>query len=161
MIKFLKLILYIIGCFFIVYTLAQKSGIQFLKKANAFEWQKKVNIYFPYDTANNKCEIKDVYPIVRKIPNSENLGLGALEYLLKGPSLLESNIKSYLNKEILIQKFELKNQNIYIDFSSSFNDILMDECVSKMARKQIEKTLKSVLNNVDDIYISVDGEVVE
>jgi spore germination protein GerM len=62
-----------------------------------------------------------------------------------------------LNDEILIQKFEIKDQVAYVDFNSRFNEKVAGACYVQSIKSQIETTLNS-LADIDAVVMSVNGQ---
>ncbi len=154
--KTLKLLIYVVACAALVVVLAMSYKTSFIQSptASAFEWEKSVKVYF-FDTRveTNSCEAN--YPVDRVIPNAEMLGPGALDALIKGPS--EEYGFTLINKDTVIQNFEVKDKIVYVDFNPMLSEGVVDSCKLKGIRSQIEKTLTS-LPDITSVVISVNGK---
>lgn len=128
-------------------------------QANAFDWEKQVNVYFGNSEMGSSEDCSKVFPLSRTILNAETFGPGALEALLKGVSEeeKESGYFTSLNEGVLLQKFEIKDKVAYTDFNSSFNEKMGGSCRIQNIKSQIEITLNS-LPDIDSVVISVNGE---
>jgi spore germination protein GerM len=160
----IKYSVYVVGSFLVFYFL-----VAYLKSpevplpqnqstAGQFEWTVGVNVYFVdrEKAKTSSCEA-DV-AIKRQVPNAESLGLGSLEALING--LLPDEEKLYysaINKNTLIQKFEIKNKVAYVDFNSDLNKGVAGSCTVIAIRSQIERTLTD-LPDIDSVVISVNGQ---
>ena len=135
------------------------SGISLTNgTAGAFEWEKEVNVYFVdlKKAETSSCEA-DV-AVKRTVPNSETLGPGAIDMLLKG--LTADEEKSYfsaIDEKTMLQKFEIKDKVAYVDFNSALNEGVAGSCAVIAIRSQIEKTLTD-LPDIDSVVISVNGQ---
>jgi len=158
--KTFKSFLYIIGCAVIFLILIKAYDSSFSSNsANAFEWEKQVGVYFVdlKKAKTSSCEA-DV-SLKRVVPNAETLGPGAIEMLIKGPTPDEEKFYySAINKNTLLQKFEIKNRVAYVDFNSSLNQNVAGSCNVIAIRSQIENTLKN-LPDIDSVIISVNGQI--
>lgn len=157
--KTLKSFFYIIACAFIflvlINTYVNSSSPQ---KATAFEWQKKVKVYFVdvKKAETSSCEA-DV-ALDRTVLNAETLGPGAIEALLKGLIDKEGTMYSTsINPGTLLQKFEVKNGVAYADFNSTLNKDVAGSCTVIAIKSQIENTLIA-LPDIDSVVISINGE---
>ena len=126
--------------------------------ANAYEWEKKINVYFGNEKMGSSENCDKVFPVSRIVTNAETLGPGALLTLLKGVSAEEKRGGYFtsLNDGILIQKFEIKNMVAYVDFNQRFSEV-GGSCNVIAIRSQIEKTLNQ-FPDIDSVVISVNGE---
>lgn len=127
--------------------------------ANAFEWEKQINIYFGNSKMGSSEDCSKVFPVSRTILNAETFGPGALEALLNGVSEKEKGAGYFtsLNDGILLQKFEIKDKVAYIDFDSRFNEGMGGSCRVTNIKSQIETTLNS-LPDIDSVVLSVNGK---
>lgn len=159
--KNVKYFVYVAGSVFVfifliksVYTTEVDSN-----KAFAFEWDKKVNVYFLDKNKVESINCEADLPVLRKVLNAETLGPGALEALIKGPTEEEasSGIISSINKGTLIQKFEVREGVAYVDFSSALNGGVAGSCNVVAIRSQIENTLNA-LPDIEGVVISVNGQ---
>jgi len=158
--KILKSFLYIAICAFVFIILAKayNSSLEY-KTANAFEWEKDISIYLSNGKMGSEGDCTLVFPLTRKIINAETFGPGALEALLKGPTLedKENGYSTGINDNVLIQKFEILDKVAYVDFNLVFNDKVAGSCRVQAIRSQIENTLND-LPDIDSVVISVSGE---
>ena len=127
--------------------------------ANAFEWEKQVDIYFGNTNMSSSEDCSKVFPLSRTVLNAETFGPGALEALLKGVSEKEKEAGYFtsLNDDILLQKFEIKNKVAYVDFDSRFNEGMGGSCRVTAIMSQIENTLNN-LPDIDSVVVSVNGQ---
>lgn len=127
--------------------------------AIAFEWEKRVSVYFGNSGMGSSEDCSKVFPVSRTILNAETFGPGTLEALLKGVSKeeKEAGYFSGLNDGILIQKFEIKDKVAYVDFNYRFNENMGGSCRITNIKSQIETTLNN-LPDIDSVVISVNGE---
>lgn len=127
--------------------------------ANAFEWQKTVNVYFGNSKMGSNEDCAKVFPLARVILNAETFGPGALATLFEGINESEKNAGYFtsLNEGVLIQKFEIKDMVAYVDLNSRFNEKVAGSCRIQNIKAQIETTLNS-LPDIDSVVISVNGE---
>lgn len=160
----LKYFIYIAGSVFVFVMIVKfmYSQISFgtVNRVTAFEWEKEVQIYFLNEKImkdDNDCT--KVVPVSRKVLNAETLGPGALEALLEGPIEEErvSGLFTSINKESLIQKFEIKDGVAYVDFDAALNSGVSGSCNVLAVRSQIETTLKA-LPDIDSVVISINGQ---
>lgn len=136
------------------------SGITIESKhASAFEWEKEINVYF-LKSADGSTVCPEAVPLRRMIPNAEIPGPAALNVLIQGLNLTEteSGYSTAINKETLLQKFEMKDATAYVDFSNKL-DKNLNSCEKKSMLSQIEKTLLE-LPNIYKVVISVDDKVI-
>jgi len=161
--KIFKSFFYIVGCAVVfLFLIRVYSGpIPSPNTANAFEWEKQVQVYFINSKLENEKE-KDcsaVFPLTRTILNAETLDPGSFEALLKGlnPLEKEQGYSSAINENVLVQKFEIKNGVALIDVSSEFNKGVVGVCRVQSIKAQIEKTLTS-LSDINSVVISVNGK---
>ena len=158
--KKLKYFLYVIICVLIVFAFVKIFGGSFqINSANAFEWEKPVNVYFSNEAWGSNEDCAKVFPVSRTIINAETFGPGALEALLNGVSEKEKagGYFTSLNDKILLQKFEIKDKVAYIDFNYRFNEGVAGSCKVTAIKAQIENTLNN-LPDIDSVVISVNGE---
>ena len=127
--------------------------------ANAFEWEKEVNIYLSNSKMGSNDDCTKVFPVARKIINAETFGPGALEALLKGPTFEEvaDGYSTTINDNILVQRFEILEKVAHVDFDSRFSEGMGGSCRVQALRSQIEATLNA-LPDIDSVVISVNGE---
>lgn len=158
MVKMLKYFLYIIVGALVLIVLVKTAGPS-SNSANAFEWEKQVNVYFGNSQMGSSEDCSKVFPVSLSILNAETFGPGALEALLKGvsPQEKEAGYSTSLNDKILIQKFEIKDKVAYVDFNSNFNKGVAGSCKVQAIKAQIETTLNN-LPDIDSTIISVNGE---
>lgn len=159
--KYSKYFLYIIACvaMFILLVEYFDSGILKNNQANAFDWEKRVDVYFGNSKMDSSEDCSKVFPVSRTILNAETFGPGALETLLKGVSKeeKESGYFTSLNEGVLLQKFEIKDKVAYVDFNSRFNEKMGGSCRVQNIKSQIENTLNN-LPDIDSVVISVNGQ---
>lgn len=158
--KFLKYFLYIIACTAAFFLLANYlNGSAQNNQANAFDWEKQVNVYFGNSEMGSSEDCSKVFPLSRTILNAETFGPGAIEALLKGVSEREkeSGYFTSLNDGVLLQKFEIKDKVAYVDFNSRFNEKMGGSCRVQNIKSQIETTLNN-LPDIDSVVVSVNGE---
>jgi len=163
--KTFKLILYIAGCtvVFLLLVRVYNNSLNSSNTANAFEWEKQVQVYFGNpkiagdNVGNEDCS--KVFPLTRTILNAETLGPGSLEALLKGVSAKEEDqgYETALNKDVLVQRFDIEGGVAYIDFNSKFNEGVAGACRIEAIRSQIGTTLLA-LPDIDSVVLSVNGE---
>ncbi len=159
-----KYFLYIAGSVFVFILLIKSvytTGLD-ANKASAFEWEKQVNIYLiDKNKVTESTDCTQVIPVSRTVLNAETLGPGALEALLKGPTMEEAEMgmvyESAIKEGTLLQKFEVKNGVAFVDFNSTFNEGVAGSCTVLAIRSQIENTLNA-LPDIDSVVISVNGE---
>jgi len=161
MTKTIKYFLYIVVCAMIFFVFVKIfDGSTSTNSANAFEWEKTVQIYFVdlKKAETSSCEA-DV-ALKRVVINAETLGPGAIEMLIKGLTPKETKSNKYIsliNPKTLLQKFEVKGGVAYVDFDSGLNQEVAGSCKVTAIRSQIEKTLIA-LPDIDSVVISVNGE---
>lgn len=157
--KILKSFLYIIACAVLFLVLVKVfDGSNSSNSANAFEWEKQVNVYFVdlEKAKTSSCEADMAVP--RTILNAETFGPGAIEALIKGPTADEEKLYySAIKTDTLLQKFEIKDRVAYVDFNSSLNEGVAGSCNVIAIRSQIENTLVN-LPDIDSVVISVNGQ---
>lgn len=155
-VKYLFYLLICIVAFFVSINVFDGS----LNKAAAFEWEKRVEVYFGNTTKGSAEDCSKVFPISRVVLNAETLGPGALEAMLRGvtdESEKRAGYFSSLNDGVLIQKFDIVNKVAYVDFNSRFNEMVGGSCRVIAIRSQVEKTLTD-LPDIDSVVMSVDGQ---
>lgn len=154
-----KYFLYIIICATVIFGLVKVFNGSSPNSANAFEWEKQINIYFGNSKMGSSEDCSKVFPVSRTILNAETFGPGALEALLNGVSEKEKGAGYFtsLNDGILLQKFEIKDKVAYIDFDSRFNEGMGGSCRVTNIKSQIETTLNS-LPDIDSVVLSVNGK---
>lgn len=162
MTKTFKSFFYIIACAFVFMLLVNAyntySSQSFSQKANAFEWEKKVKVYFVDSKKMETSSCEADVALDRTVINAETLGPGAIEALLNGLTAEEKSMYSTaIKKGTLLQKFEVKNGVAYVDFSSELNKEVAGSCTVTAIRSQIEKTLIA-LPDIDSVVISVNGK---
>jgi spore germination protein GerM len=160
MTKGLKVFLGIIACLavFLIAAKAYKNSPS-PNSANAFEWEKQVNVYFGNKNMGSAEDCSKVFPVSRTVLNAETFGPGALEALLKGVSDTEKNSGYFtsINDKVLVQKFEIKDKVAYVDFDSRFVEGVAGSCKVAAIKSQIENTLNN-LPDIDSVVISVNGK---
>ncbi len=158
--KELKYILCVIICGAVIFGLVKGYNKFFSSNsANAFEWEKQVNVYFGNSKMGSSEDCSKVFPVSRTILNAETFGPGALEALLNGVSKKEkeSGYFTSLNDKILLQKFEIKDKVAYIDFNSKFNEGVAGSCKVTAIKSQIKTTLNN-LSDIDSVVLSINGQ---
>lgn len=155
-----KYLLFVVFCAVVLFVFFKTSDYNLSSNsAKAFEWEKRVNVYFGNINMGSSEDCSKVFPISRTILNAETFGPGALESLLKGVSA-EEKANGYftsLNDKILLRRFEIKGKVAYIDFDSRFNQGIGGSCRVAAIRSQIENTLNS-LPDIDSVVMSVNGQ---
>lgn len=159
MYKMLKYFLYIIIAVLVLFVFVKTFTKSSPNSANAFEWEKQINIYFGNSKIGSSEDCSKVFSVSRTILNAETFGPGALEALLNGVSEKEkeSGYFTSLNNEILLQKFEIKDKVAYVDFNSRFNEGMGGSCRVTNIKAQIETTLNN-LPDIDSVVLSVNGQ---
>ncbi len=149
----------LIGLAAVLWLIESYGGSFRSNSANAFEWEKSVNIYFGNSNKGSSEECSKVFPVARTILNAETFGPGALEALLNGVSEEEKTAGYFtsINDGVLLRKFEIKDKIAYIDFDPSFNEGMGGSCRVTNVKSQIENTLNN-LPDIDSVIISVDGK---
>lgn len=158
--KILKYFLCIIICAVAVWAISKMfNGSTAPNSANAFEWEKKIDVYFGNSQMGSSEDCSKVFPVSRNVLNAETFGPGALEALLVGVTEAEKSAGYFtsLNDGILLQKFEIKDKVAYIDFNSRLNEGVAGSCRVQSIMAQIETTLKN-LPDIDSVALSVNGE---
>ncbi|MEK7669476.1 MAG: GerMN domain-containing protein [Patescibacteria group bacterium] len=158
--KILKSFLYIAICAFAFVIIMKAYSSSFASKtATVFEWEKEVSIYLSNSKMGSSDDCTLVFSVTRKILNAETFGPGALEALLKGPTLedKENGYTTSINDNVLIQRFEILDNVAYVDFNSRFNERMGGSCRVQAIKSQIENTLNA-LSDIDSVVISVNGE---
>jgi spore germination protein GerM len=146
-------------CVIAILALFKIFGFSFYaSKAEAFEWEKSVNVYLNNRKMGSSDDCSKVFPVSRTILNAETFGPGALEALLKGVSAEEKTVgySTSLNDKVLIQKFEIKDKVAYVDFNQRFSEV-GGSCKVTAIKSQIENTLNN-LPDIDSVVISVNGK---
>ena len=158
--RFFKISIYVLACvavFLCIDSISKKYDP--VRRANAFEWEKEVDIYFinSYSLEDDKCRAE--VSVKRMVNNAETLGPGALLALMAGPKESESasGLLSFINKDALLQKFELKSGVASVDFNEVILKEIKDPCATSALISQIENTLLP-LPDIDSVVISVDGK---
>lgn len=156
--KISKSISYLIACAAVFAAVVAFSGSG-SEPATAFEWEKKVNVYFLNSDPDSDENCSKVFPVSRTVLNAETLGPGALEALLRGVSESEKALGYWtaLNEDVLVQKFEIKEGVAYVDFDPRFNEGVAGSCKVTAIKSQIENTLNN-LPDIDAVVISVNGQ---
>jgi len=157
--KTLKYLAYILACVAVFLLVARNYGLLSSQQANAFEWEKQVNVYFGNSQMGSGEDCQKVFPVTRTVINAETLAPGTLQALLDGVSETEKSEGYYsdLNKGIIVQKFEIKNGVAYVDLDQTFNKGVKGACKVQMIKSQIETTLNSQ-PDIDSVIISVNGK---
>lgn len=158
--KIFKAFLYLLACAIVFFFLVKFAENVFTAdEVRAFEWEKNISVYFGNKNMGSSEDCTKTFPVSRTILNAETFGPGALEALLGGISDREEELGyfSSINKEALLQKFEIKDGVAYIDFDSNFNKGVAGSCRVQSIMSQIENTLIN-LPDIDSIVISVNGE---
>lgn len=135
------------------------SNSLFPNSANAFEWEKKTNVYFGNTKMGSGEDCSKVFSVIRTIPNAETLGPGSLGALLQGVSQSEkqSGYFTSINAKTMLQRFEIRDKVAYVDFDSSFNNGVAGSCRVTSIMSQIKNTLEN-LPDIDSVIISVNGQ---
>lgn len=155
-----KSFLYMSACVLIFFALIRVyDGSLSSQKAAAFEWEKTVNVYFGNSATGSSEDCSKVFPLPRTIPNAESFGPGALEALLRGttPTEEDQGYNTALNKGIVVQKFDIRDDVAYVDFDQSFNQDVAGSCRVEAIKSQIETTLNQ-FPDIDSVVLSVNGE---
>ncbi len=157
--KLLKILLYILACVVVFLILAKIYDSAYTRRAEAFPWEKTVNVYFIDSTLAKNLDCSAVRAFPRTILNAETLGPGALEALFKGPTLEEINLGfiTSISPGVLVKQFEIKSGVAYVDLNSKFNEGVAGSCMVTSLQRQVEQTLLD-LPDIDRVVISVDGE---
>jgi len=161
----LKYFGYILACIllFLVITGAFPGGQDISpgvpNTATSFEWKKEVSIFVVDRALAETSSCEATARLVRRIPNAETLGPGALQALIMGLSVEEeADYWSAINKDTLIQKFEIIGGVAYVDFSAELNSGIAGSCNVVAIRSQIENTLVA-LPDINSVILSVDGQI--
>ena len=157
----MKYFAYIISCtllFLIIFNaFTDKPKATTQNIAATFEWEKEVDIYVVDRAMLEASSCEATATLKRKILNAETFGPGALEALIKGLTLEEEKTyASSVDKEALIQKFEIIDRVAYVDFNS-LGENIAGACLVTSIRAQIENTL-TALPDIDSVVISVNNE---
>ena len=102
------------------------------------------------------------YGAERSGPIVVDLKSKALQELLAGPTAAEQ-VAGYftsINEGVKIQRLEVKDRTIYVDFSKEIEAAVGGSCRVAAIRSQIESTLKQ-FPDVGQVIISVDGRVAD
>jgi hypothetical protein len=103
------------------------------------------------------CEV--TYAVSRRIEKRSDTARAAMEELLKGPSVAESNqgFQTAINPFVMLQKIILKDGIATVDFDDDFLAGVAGSCRVQAIRSQIEHTLKQ-FSSIKSVVISVNGE---
>lgn len=99
-----------------------------------------------------------VYPVNRTIKPTSAVARAALEELLKGLAVGESDLGylSNLNSGIKIQKLTIQNGVAKVDFSAKLEEQVGGSCRTAAIISQIKTTLKQ-FSTIQTVVISIDG----
>jgi spore germination protein GerM len=159
--KELKYFLCLSGCLVVFFIFIKIfGGALSSNSANAFDWEKQVNVYFVdlKKAKTSNCEADIAVP--RMILNAETLGPGAIQALLRGltrDEIKRHRYETFINPKTMLKKFEIINKIAYVDFSSDLIQGVAGSCTVTAIRSQIVKTVKS-LPDIDSVVISVNGQ---
>jgi len=120
---------------------------------------KTVKVFFnniKFDPGLMDCS--KVYSVERSIKSTPAVARAALEELLKGVTVSESDLGyvSNLNSGIEIQKLTIENGVAKVDFSAKLEDQVGGSCRTAAIIAQIKSTLKQ-FSTVQTVVISIDG----
>ncbi|MEK7642270.1 MAG: GerMN domain-containing protein [Patescibacteria group bacterium] len=158
--QIIKYFTYIIACslIFILLVKVFDGGNEAVTVANAFEWQKPVDIYFVDKNTLETDSCEATYAVQRMVPNAETLGPGSMNALIDGLTMEEEeDLFSAISDSTLLQNFEIIDRVAYVDFSSDLSENVAGSCNVVAIRSQIENTLNSLVD-IDSVVISVNGE---
>lgn len=114
-----------------------------------------VNVYFsPQNTQN--CEV--VVAAQRRIPRTQQTARAALEQLLQGPTVAESNqgLQTQINSGVAIQRLVVENGVAQVDFNEALDSGVAGSCRVQAIRAQITQTLLQ-FPTINSVQISVNG----
>jgi len=118
----------------------------------------KVLVYFGNSNYGSTENCTNVFPVVRNIPKSPEVGRRALEELLKGPTKEETSQGYFtnINEDVILQKLEIKKGIAYADFDEKLQTNVGGSCKIGGIREQITETLKQ-FSTISSVVISVDS----
>jgi len=147
-----------------VYDLSSKDGTEIDKVSIPIKFEDVVSstltVYFGFSkNGESAANCNVVFPVTRKIPKAEAVARGALEELLKGPTLeeREQGFFSSINPGVVIQKLTIENGTAKVDFDETLEKGVGGSCKVAAIRAQITETLKQ-FSAVKKVLISINGK---
>jgi len=120
----------------------------------------EVDVYFSNTKKDpGMLDCSSVYSVKREVRPTNRLAMVAVEELLLGVDNKEAQegfMTSIPEKVVKIQKLEIKDNIVYIDFNQALQEGVGGSCRVTAIRSQITQTLKS-LQDIKDVVISIDG----
>jgi len=120
-----------------------------------------VDVFFGRDiVGTDVIDCSAVFGTERTIPKTKAVVRAALNELLEGPTEVEkkdSRYKTYIPKDVEIQRLELRDSTAYVDFNQALQEGVSGSCRVQAIRSQITRTLTQ-FPSVDDVEISINGE---
>lgn len=120
-----------------------------------------LEVFFGRDiVGTNIVECDAVFPVDRRVERTSGVARAALEELLSGPTQeeIEDRYITSIPEGVEIQHLEIQDGTAYVDFSQAIQQNVGGSCRVQAIRAQINETLRQ-FPTVDDVVISVDGEV--
>lgn len=118
----------------------------------------KVKAYFNNDRLDPEHTCVKVFPVIREIGKTRAVARGALQELLKGPTLTERKAGYYtqINSGVKNQRLAVKNGVAKADFNRALEYRVAGSCRTSAIIAQITMTLKQ-FSTVKKVVISIDG----
>lgn len=148
-----------------VWTLSPKDGSEqnLIRLPIRFKEYKKpiIKVYFNNIEADQKLtDCRKVYPVEREVGPENSPIVSAIDELLKGLTDKDKNngfITNIPEKDVKLQKLELKDNIAYIDFNPALQAGVAGSCKVNGIRAQITETLKQ-FPEIKDVVISIEGK---
>lgn len=119
-----------------------------------------VQVYFSNFYQNkDMIDCSLVYPVERVIPFRKAVETAALNELLRGISMEESNDGFYSNIPVgtIWNSVDITNGVARVDFNDKLDEGVGGSCWTEAIRSQIEATLKQ-FDSVNEVIISINGD---
>lgn len=126
--------------------------------AKSEEATMKVYAYFNNNEMDPEVSCNKVFPVERRVPQTQAIARAAIEELLKGPAETEKSQGFFtsINSGVKIQKLTIENGVAKIDFDQQLEFQMGGSCRVSAIRSQITQTLKQ-FSTVQSVIISIDG----
>lgn len=118
-----------------------------------------IKVFYPNEKLSNIEDCSLVYPIVREISYTTEIGMASLDELFKelNDTDLQQGYFTSIPHGVKVLSLSIDNGVASVDFSKELEDGVGGSCMVSSIRAQIEETLMQ-FSTVDSVNISIEGE---
>jgi spore germination protein GerM len=118
----------------------------------------EVKVFFLNNRLDPEISCQKVFPVVRRVPETQAVAMAALTELLSGPTGSEraEGYATTINAGVTVQQLVIENGVARVDFDKRLEEYVGGSCRVTAIRAQITATLKQ-FPTVREVVISIDG----